>query len=357
MITDSIKKINSEWVKLWSAKGSLHFDSNLGEVYTKINHFAKKPAFGTVVFFYNEGMTACWVPREGLDDFGKRLSLAAHKDFSYIKDISDDLILYAKKIKGFIGSHDAKKIKPAEFDNFWETVQTYYLYHISVKYIVDYLSAEEQKKAMPVLENARLFSEQTYRDLENYMAEIAEKIAVDVSYAKEMILSTTKEELQTFFKKKKLPGSVELKNRYHKSALVFAAKRSQFLIGDEADQLEKVLVSNINPSILKGQIAYRGIVKGPVRIVLDPAKARSFAKGDILVTGMTRPEYIPLIKRSSGMITDAGGILSHAAIIAREQKKPCVMGTINATKILKDGDIVELDANQGIVRIIKKNTH
>lgn len=59
------------------------------------------------------------------------------------------------------------------------------------------------------------------------------------------------------------------------------------------------------------------------------------------------------MKKAAGFVTDAGGILSHAAIVARELKKPCVIGTQRATKILKDGDIIELDANKGIVKKIE----
>jgi len=61
------------------------------------------------------------------------------------------------------------------------------------------------------------------------------------------------------------------------------------------------------------------------------------------------------MEKASAFVTDAGGMLSHAAIVARELKKPCVLATENATKIIKDGDEIEVDANMGIVRILKKN--
>ncbi|MBU6390574.1 phosphoenolpyruvate synthase, partial [Patescibacteria group bacterium] len=77
-----------------------------------------------------------------------------------------------------------------------------------------------------------------------------------------------------------------------------------------------------------------------------------FEKGDILVTGMTRPEFLPLMEKAAAFVTDAGGILSHAAIVAREMKKPCVIGTGVATQIFKDGDVVGVDADKGVVRKI-----
>jgi pyruvate,water dikinase len=67
---------------------------------------------------------------------------------------------------------------------------------------------------------------------------------------------------------------------------------------------------------------------------------------------MTSPDMIALINKASAIVTDDGGILCHAAVISRELKKPCIIGTKIATKVLKDGDLVEVDANKGIVRKI-----
>ena len=95
------------------------------------------------------------------------------------------------------------------------------------------------------------------------------------------------------------------------------------------------------------------MVTGKVRIVIKGEDFSKFMNGEILVTNMTRPEFVPLIKKSIAIITDEGGITCHAAIVSRELKKPCIIGTKNATKVLKDGDVVEVDANNGVVKIIK----
>lgn len=105
---------------------------------------------------------------------------------------------------------------------------------------------------------------------------------------------------------------------------------------------------------LRGQTAYPGKVKGRVKIILKVDNQISFSVGRILVAGMTRPEYLSVMKKASAFITDEGGITCHAAIIAREMKKPCVIGTKIATKVLRDGDLVEVDAGKGVVRIIKR---
>lgn len=72
--------------------------------------------------------------------------------------------------------------------------------------------------------------------------------------------------------------------------------------------------------------------------------------GNILVANTTHPTYLPAMQKAAAFVTNEGGIISHAAIVAREMKKPCIVGTKNATKILKDGDIVEVDAEKGIVK-------
>ena len=77
-------------------------------------------------------------------------------------------------------------------------------------------------------------------------------------------------------------------------------------------------------------------------------------EGEVLVAPMTTPDYLPAMKRATAFVTDEGGITCHAAIVARELKKPCIIGTKIATKVLKDGDLVEVDANTGTVKIIKR---
>ena len=103
---------------------------------------------------------------------------------------------------------------------------------------------------------------------------------------------------------------------------------------------------------LRGIVASRGKVKGRVKIILKVHDMVNMEDGDILVTSMTRPEMVPAMRRASAIVTDEGGLTCHAAIISREMRMPCIIGTKIATKVLKDGDFVEVDAEHGIVRKI-----
>lgn len=112
-----------------------------------------------------------------------------------------------------------------------------------------------------------------------------------------------------------------------------------------------------NKKEVKGIIASPGnrrITRAKVRILLDPSEFKKFKEGEILVAPMTSPEYVFTIKKASAVITDFGGLTSHAAIVTRELNKPCLVGTKFATQIFRDGDLIEVDTNKGIARILKK---
>ncbi len=116
----------------------------------------------------------------------------------------------------------------------------------------------------------------------------------------------------------------------------------------------------------KGTIANKGHVIAKVRVILaeldqdynlfiKKLHSMEMEPGDILVTETTSPDFVPLMKKAGGIIANQGGLNSHAAIISRELGVPCLVGTYHATDILKTGDLVELDANNGIVRIVEKS--
>lgn len=105
----------------------------------------------------------------------------------------------------------------------------------------------------------------------------------------------------------------------------------------------------------KGNIASLGYAKGMVRKVMGYKDMSTFKEGEILVSPMTEPNFILLMKKAAAIVTDEGGITCHAAIISRELKKPCIVGTQIATNALNNGDLIEVDANQGVIKILKEN--
>lgn len=109
----------------------------------------------------------------------------------------------------------------------------------------------------------------------------------------------------------------------------------------------------LNIDDFRGLTASIGKTRGVVKVVQTVKQIDKVKEGDILVAVMTRPDYIPAMKRAAAIVTDEGGITCHAAIVSRELNIPCIIGTKIATKILKDGMQVEVNANHGWIKIIK----
>ncbi|MBI5389146.1 hypothetical protein HZB01_02070 [Candidatus Woesearchaeota archaeon] len=129
-------------------------------------------------------------------------------------------------------------------------------------------------------------------------------------------------------------------------------KNPHWLYGEKAKEVFSQLNATLGLEELRGRVACRGKATGTVRVILTPADFSKMEKGDILVAPMTRPEYTPLMKIAGAIVTDEGGVTSHAAIVSRELNVPCIIGVQHATTTLKDGEVVEVDAEEGVIRKI-----
>lgn len=124
------------------------------------------------------------------------------------------------------------------------------------------------------------------------------------------------------------------------------AKNNKFLL---VSQEQKKTIDEI-----KGTIGSLGRAKGKVKVIDNQKEMHKFKRGEILVSTMTSPDYSIIMSKAKAIVTNEGGMTCHAAIVSRELGIPCVIGTKIATKVLKDGDLVEVNANEGIVKIIKR---
>jgi phosphoenolpyruvate synthase/pyruvate phosphate dikinase len=104
---------------------------------------------------------------------------------------------------------------------------------------------------------------------------------------------------------------------------------------------------------LRGMVACGGKAIGRAKIVKNVNDVSKVNHGDIIVSPMTSPELMPAIRRCVAIVTNFGGITCHAAIISREFNVPCIVGTNDATELIKDEDLVEVDANEGVVRVLQ----
>lgn len=124
---------------------------------------------------------------------------------------------------------------------------------------------------------------------------------------------------------------------------VSVTEKKQYEVKDAVKVLEK------HEIVLTGQPASPGIASGPVKIIYSSKELNKIKQGDILVTKMTNPDYVPGMKRACAVVTDEGGRTAHAAIVSRELGIPAVVGSMKATKVLKNNSIYTVDGGSGKV--------
>ncbi len=108
----------------------------------------------------------------------------------------------------------------------------------------------------------------------------------------------------------------------------------------------------VTEKIIKGFSANRGVIEGVVKVIHSVKDFHKINRGDILVAAMTSVDFVPIMEKAGAFVTNEGGITSHAAIVAREMNKPCIIGTQIATKVLRDGDRIKVDGDRGAVEIL-----
>ena len=117
-------------------------------------------------------------------------------------------------------------------------------------------------------------------------------------------------------------------------------------------EASKTLVFKCEGDILKGVSASGGTSVGKVCVINDPGEFYKMKKGDVLVCHYTDPEWTPLFGLASAVVADTGSELSHAAIVAREYNIPAVLGVGLASLKFKDGDMIQVDGDKGVVKRI-----
>lgn len=351
---NDLTKIKSEkWIKNWSGNWRTTF-TTLYYAYTN----GLKPYIGknldTNLLICEKKVSSNYIAKGVLDTYCKYIAGLVIKDNKLATKWAKDTIATAENLfKVMAKLKNKNDLTPS---NLLELKASFYLHvppHFSMKKVVDYLPANLQKKLTPGLIAARLKTENLFNAVDLALRKYTKLIAKKTGYPLDLTDFLTIDEVELYLKNNKLPSKKELISRSNGLAFFCQGKNVKLLTGSSYRDLQKHLVS-FTGNELKGTTAYKGMAKGAARIVLNPFKVKRFDKGDVLITGMTRPEFLSLMKKASAFVTDAGGLLSHAAIVARELKKPCILATENASKVIKDGDLVEVDANNGVVRILKR---
>ena len=150
----------------------------------------------------------------------------------------------------------------------------------------------------------------------------------------------------------KILSKEKLQIRFKECVLYTEKDFEKIYVGSTLKKLTKNIgrVFDKNQTELTGQTAQPGYAKGTVKMIFRAKDIPKMKKGDILVSIATDPDIVPAMKLAGAIVTEQGGITSHAAIVSRELGIPCVIGTKIATKIFKDGDLVEVNATTGTIK-------
>lgn len=184
-----------------------------------------------------------------------------------------------------------------------------------------------------------------------YIDPVVQGLSQHCSITRDMFLYHTQEEIEMLLKigESQISKS-ELQTRKNGFVVGIFERESFLFTGDVVDELYHFF-NDIDDDTAEvvGRVACKGVVRGTVRVIKNPADFERLKQGDILVTSMTTPDFVVIMKRAGAIVTDEGGLSCHAAIVSRELGVPCVIGTKVATKVLGDGEIVEVDADRGVV--------
>ncbi|MFH1308257.1 MAG: PEP-utilizing enzyme [archaeon] len=290
------------------------------------------------------------------DEQASKIKLSDEK---LINKINSDSLKYIKnnkqKVKSFINSKldKDKAIKGMNFLN----NQCLELYKTYLFYTEEYFDTNDSKllKELPEIRiKLSKFVDLIWRAYNKIIKYIQKKL----EYKIKQLERATSEEIINILKGNKIKIT---ENR--PLAITIINNQFNIYLNKEAEEIENFLV-NQEPKLseknqISGNSAYTGFAKGQVIKITEKdygnyKKIFKNKKDFILVAPMTRPEIVKYLKKAAAIVTDEGGITCHASIVAREMKIPCIIGTKIATKVLNDNDIVEVDADKGIIKILKK---
>jgi len=251
--------------------------------------------------------------------------------------------------------------KPWEESAFREYIKSFKLEKkerfISAQKIVEELKVKEKDKIY--LEMARRFAyivdarddfrRQAVFYARSFFSEIAKRMGIklkDISFLQE-------KEIIAFLDEGKRISNKTIRERQKGFVLYYDKKKNivckqgkiinQIIKNFGLDSKQKTIQT------IKGTVACRGKVKGNATIVKGLKDLKKVKDKDVMITITTHPDYVLAMRKASAIVTDEGGITCHAAIVSRELGIPCIVGTKLATKLFKDGDFIEVDANKGLV--------
>ncbi|MFA4937266.1 MAG: PEP-utilizing enzyme [Patescibacteria group bacterium] len=269
------------------------------------------------------------------DSFSRIAGMKFLQNKDFVNRICQKLIYYTDWFNSFLKNNANRKSFSKDF---FTKYRDFFAYHQAVYWGGDYLSklnspSAKIKKIIKRLKNVYKYNELVVPNIECFFSKVG---IADYVYSD--ILS--KRIINNYNKK---VGLLFIGSR------MFVLKNYDVKFFKKFIQSEKILSDNI-----RGLSVYPGYYQGRICLISSLYDFKKIRKNSVLVTSMTRPQFNKYISRAGAIICDEGGMLSHAAILAREAKIPTIVGTKVATKVFSNGDLVEVDANRGLIKILKR---
>jgi phosphohistidine swiveling domain-containing protein len=187
---------------------------------------------------------------------------------------------------------------------------------------------------------------QVINSAEPLFVEISNRTNRTIDYLKDL----SPEEIKNIINRKPIDEKL-IAERISNHVLITFKKQFYVLLGADAETFkQKYLSIDKTSKVFKGRCASMGQVKGKAKVILCPKDFDKMENGDILVVMNTSPDFTPILKKAAAIVAEEGGLTAHVSIVSREMKIPAVVGVAHITEILKDSDLVEVDAASGIIR-------
>lgn len=301
--------------------------------------------------FYTHSKTQIDFYRSQADEtrFTSFVGTKCLKDEAYLQNICSTLHALTDQITDFLKAN--KKLTIENLDTYLDFSAKHSAYHLAVYWAGDYVGAlpeaPETKEVLKLLFETRAYNEHILPDIEKWIMPQA------------YVSLLTKDELINYVKIGQKPDDAELKARDQFALVSIDQKAIRVFSGDGARKTFALIENDLGLSAashfdgtLRGVGVSKGVYRGVVQNIPLPEGFTNVKPGAVVVAGQTRPHYNQFIKKAGAIVVDEGAMLGHAAILSREFKLPTIIGTKFGTKVLKDGDVVEVDADNGIVRKI-----
>lgn len=309
-----------------------------------------------------------YLPRESVSrTLAAGRALAA--DQEALNQYVEEFERYLSKVPTFIERWRSAEVTPESWHEFVTFVAELWRYYQKTEwfYTDDLYRDNRYVDARTTLERLKMRGREMMNALafgEAPFVWVTDRIAQKLGVTREEILASSIDEIAGA-----LGGSLLSEKRMvRQQGFGLVAKKGRLveLSADEARELEQKVApewEQEHVTTLRGTVAMTGRVTGRATVI--PATHDTYEKmlalvntmspGNILVANTTSPELMAAVKKAAAIVTDQGGLGSHAAIVSRELGIPCVVGTKVATRTLRDGDLVEVDAEKGVVRILGLN--